>query len=68
MYVCTKVSVRDINTIYCLVLIVFNMLGDSGGGGSLCIFSVLLRWANTIKVWVNAVKMPDQQSKWSKLK
>ena len=29
-------------------------------GRSLCNFSVLLRWANAIKVWANAIKMPDQ--------
>ena len=27
---------------------------------SRCIFSVLLRWANAIKVCANAIKMPDQ--------
>ena len=29
-----------------------------GNNYSRCIFSVLLRWANAIKVWANAIKMP----------
>ena len=49
----------------------FQTLGEQfqtlGAQFSQCIFSVLLRranvikvWANTIKVWANAIKIPDQ--------
>ena len=31
------------------------------------IFSVLLRWAIAIKVWANAIKMPDQHKYDKKL-